>query len=132
MKLLLRKPDAFGAFASTMCVVHCLISPFLFVAHSTNIHSIGTSPFWWKSLDFVFLVFSFWAIYRSVQTSSKKSMKYILWANWGALFFVIINEKLHWLMLPEFLTYSIGISLALFHLYNLKYCQCTSEDCCVQ
>ena len=93
MKSILQKPDTLGAIASTLCVVHCLATPLLFIAHTCTLGVCETAPGWWKSLDYLFLAISFFAIHRSTQTTSKKVMKYALWTNWAALFFLIINEK---------------------------------------
>lgn len=130
MKFTLQKPDTFGALASTLCVVHCLATPLLFIAHSCSAHGCETTPVWWKNLDFLFLVISFLAIYRSTQTTSKNFMKYALWISWAFLFLLIMNEKTHWISLPELLTYTIAFILAGLHLYNLNYCQCKEEKCC--
>ena len=44
---------------------------------------------------------------------------------------LIINENINLLEIPETLNYITAISLAFFHIYNLKYCQCEDEKCCV-
>lgn len=125
MKLTLQKPDTFGAISSTLCIIHCIATPFLFVVHSCCVNT----PTWWKSLDYLFLTISFIAIYQSVKTTSKKYMKYALWICWVALFFVIINEKMQWISISEIFTYIIAFTLAALHIYNLKYCQCKTGCC---
>ena len=57
-------------------------------------------------------------------------MKTALWFNWTVLFLLIINEKLAWTSLPETFIYVTAISLAVLHIYNLKYCQCDTDGCC--
>ena len=42
---------------------------------------------------------------------------------------LILNEKFHLLSFPEIGTYISSLSLAGFHVYNLKYCQCASCEC---
>ena len=60
MKLTLNKPDVFGAFASAFCVVHCLITPVVFIASAcSEHHEYSSIPKWWISLDFLFLLISF-------------------------------------------------------------------------
>lgn len=132
MKLILQKPDTFGAIASTLCIIHCVATPLLFVVHSCAIGGCETAPIWWKSLDFFFLAISFMAIYHSTKTTSKNFMKIVLWANWTVLLFVIVNEKMHWISLPETLTYIIAFSLAALHIYNLNFCQCKTDKCCAK
>lgn len=130
MKITLRKPDSIGAIASMLCVVHCLATPILFIAHSCCSDGCDAAPVWWKSIDFIFLTISFLSIYQSTKTTSQSAMKPILWSLWSLLAFLIINEKIHLTELPETLNYITAITLAFFHIYNLKYCQCSDDKCC--
>lgn len=133
MKLTLNRPDTFGALASTLCVVHCLITPLVFFASTCSIHhEYSNIPKWWRNLDFLFLLISFIAIYRSTKTTSKKIMKPALWISWFLLSFLIVNEKMTLLNLQEYFTYIIATALAALHLYNLKYCQCKDDNCCIK
>jgi hypothetical protein len=45
---------------------------------------------------------------------------------------MIFNEKLEFFHIPEYFTYASAMGLAGLHLYNLKYCQCKTENCCVK
>lgn len=114
--------DTLGIIASSLCLIHCLVTPFLLIA-STASSTV------WKSLDLIFLVLSFFAIKRSVETTSKQGMKYALWMGWVFLAIIIINEKLHLLHIPEAMIYVCSPILVGLHFYNLKYCQC-KEACC--
>tara|TARA_B110000003_G_scaffold109854_1_gene112459 strand:+ start:17341 stop:17736 length:396 start_codon:yes stop_codon:yes gene_type:complete len=130
MKLSIRKPDTIGAIASILCLVHCIITPMLFAVQgyiAANHKFVST---WWKNLDFLFIAVSAYAINRSVKNSSKKTMRVALWICWFILFFLIINEKLEWLSLDEVIIYVSSSTLAILHIYNLKYCQCKTDDCC--
>ena len=127
MKLILQKPDTYGALASTLCIIHCVATPFFLVAFSYTI-----IPIWWKSLDSIFLVISFCAIYNSVQTTSKKIITHALWTSWTVLCILIINEKIAWIHIPEIATYFSAFMLAVFHIYNLNYCQCKTPNCRVK
>lgn len=130
MRLSIQKPDSIGAIASALCVVHCIITPFLFIAQSCSLHGCESAPTWWKSIDYIFLVISFFSIYQSTLTTSKKIMKHLLWSNWTLLFLLIINEKMQLFSISETITYIVAISLAGVHIYNLKYCQCENQKCC--
>lgn len=133
MKLTLNRPDTFGVLASMLCVVHCLTTPVVFFASTCSVHHEYLSiPKWWMNLDFLFLFVSLVAIYRSTQTTSKKIMKPALWASWFLLSFLIVNEKMTLLNLPEYFTYIIATALAVLHLYNLNYCQCKDNSCCIK
>ena len=129
MKITLRKPDSIGAIASMLCVMHCLVTPLIFIAHTCCKDGCDSAPTWWKSIDFMFLTISFISIYQSTITTTSNVMKPILWSLWSLLTFLIINENLNILEIPETLNYITAITLASFHIYNLKYCQCDKKCC---
>lgn len=130
MKLLLNKPDTLGAVASSFCMIHCMATPLLFVVHSCAIGGCTGAPSWWKAIDYMFLVISFFAVLRTTKTTSNKYMKPALWLAWLALLFVIMNELYLWVSLPEYSIYIPGMALVFLHVYNLKYCQCATDECC--
>ncbi len=132
MKLIVQKPDTFGAIASILCVIHCVLTPLLFIVHSCSINDCDGAPTWWKNLDYFFLAISFFAVYNSTQTTSKKIMIPILWISWIVLLVLILNEKLKWFILPEIITYLAAFILAGLHIYNLNYCQCKKDKCCTK
>lgn len=119
-----------GASASTLCLIHCLATPFLFAAHAGHVHGHHEHPFWWGTLDIIFIIISFFAVYWSAKHSSKKWMQYALWISWVLLCFVIVNEKLGLVHLIEEIIYIPSLALVGLHLYNRKYCQCGDEACC--
>ena len=128
MKLTLYKPDTLGAFSSGLCLIHCLATPFLFIAHTCSVTCCEAAPIWWKWIDYFFLIISFFAVYRSTQTTSKSSIKPALWISWILLLIAIVNEGFHFFHFPESIKYIAGFSLIGFHLYNLKYCQCKTDE----
>lgn len=130
MALVLKKPDTFGAFASLLCMIHCIATPFLFITHSCVLGGCEATPIWWRSIDYLFLVISFIAIYYSAKTTSNTFIKCALWISWTALLIVILNEKAHWISLPNYTLYIPAITLTALHIYNLKYCQCKTDKCC--
>lgn len=130
IKSIVNKPDTVGAIASTLCIVHCLATPLIFMAHTCAIGGCKTTPIWWANLDFIFLMISFLAIKRAVKKTSIYFIKPALWINWSILLLLVVNEKQHFTELPEILTYICAISLAVIHIYNLKYCQCKNDTCC--
>lgn len=131
MKLILKKPDNIGILASSLCAIHCIATPFLFIAHSCcAISGTSMAPDWWRSIDFLFLVVSFFAVYHSGKTTSKKFMKFLLWGTWALLFIAIINENIRLITLPSGSVYFLGFGLAIVHLYNRNYCQCKTVKCC--
>ena len=130
MNISLRKPDTIGAIVSTLCVVHCLLTPLLFVAQSYTATHSHEAPFWWKNLDYLFILISIVAVYESAKKSTNKLIKAGLWMSWIMLFLLILNEKLVWIELDEIITYCVALTLSMLHIYNLNYCQCETENCC--
>ena len=122
------KSDLIGAFSSGLCLLHCIATPFLFITQASLTNCCEASHTWWKSMDYLFLIISFAAVYRSNQTTSKAWIGKALWGSWIILFMVILNEKLEWLALPEIAIYFPALALIILHLYNQKYCQC-DENC---
>ncbi|WP_115463038.1 MerC domain-containing protein [Winogradskyella aurantiaca] len=123
--------DILGALASGICLIHCVATPFLFIAHTSMDHELHHNvPIWWQSIDLLFIGLSFLAVYWTVKNTSKNWIKYAFWLAWSVLTFVIINEKLEWLILAESIIYLPALSLVGLHLYNRRYCQCADEACC--
>ena len=122
--------DKVGILASTLCMIHCLATPFLFIAKCSSMSCCGASPIWWSAIDFAFLLISFFAIYQSSKNTLKKWIKYALWFSWILLLVVLINEKLHFFSLFNYFIYVPALMLVVFHVINLKYCKCKVETCC--
>ena len=130
MILIKQKPDNIGAIASTLCLIHCIATPFIFIAQSCSMVCCDKAPVWWTFIDYFFLVISFYSVYRSTQTTSSTWIKPLLWFSWSLLFLTIMNEKLAWFPLSEQAIYFPAILLIILHLYNQKYCQCHNTKCC--
>lgn len=126
------KSDQIGALASTLCMIHCIATPFLFVTQLCAFEDpcCEASPTWWQSLDYVFLVVSFFAIFQATRTTTKEWIKPAMWVSWALLLTVISNEKTQWFTLFEEAIYIPALMLVALHLYNLKYCQCKDDGCC--
>jgi hypothetical protein len=56
MKLTLNNSDGIGALASTLCLIHCLITPFIFVVQSCATSCCASAPAWWLFFDYFFLI----------------------------------------------------------------------------
>jgi len=131
IKIAAGKADSLGIIAGSLCFVHCLITPFLFVAKMCSVSCCASAPTWWKSLDFIFLVVSFFAIYRSTINTTKNIIKSAFWLSWLSLCFVLINEHLQWFFVSRYAIFLPAFALIFLHIYNIKYCQCKEEACCV-
>jgi hypothetical protein len=121
--------DLIGATASTLCTIHCMATPFLFFASTCTKSCCNSAPLWWIWTDYAFLFISLFAVYKSTKNSSKFRIKVILWGSWMSLSFFIFMEQNTQLNLADYYKYSSALSLVFFHVYNLKYCQCESENC---
>ena len=86
---------------------------------------------WWKNLDFLFLIISFFAIYRSTKLSTNSLIKVSFWIFWAIIFFLILNEKFLWFEIGEIFIFTTASTLICLHIYNLNFCQCKTDECCV-
>lgn len=132
MKLTLSKSDNLGILASTLCMIHCIATPFLFIVQTCSTSCCSSTPIWWQWIDYFFLTISFFAVYHSTKNTSNNIIKPALWINWLALFIVILNEKTQVINLHEIIKYIVALSLVGLHLYNQKYCQCKNDKCCTK
>ena len=131
MILIKQKSDILGTFASSLCLIHCIATPFLFIAQAGSSTCCDTTPEWWKFMDYFFLAISFIAIYWTAKTTIINGVTPMLWLSWFVLATVILNEKLEMYPLPEAVVYVPAIALMTLHLYNRKYCKCKTDKCCV-
>ncbi len=122
--------DTLGAFASGLCLIHCLVTPLIFVVQACTATCCEAGPWWWGMIDYLFLGVSFAAIYYSAKSTSLKWMPAGLYITWGILALVILNESFSVLTLPSASIYFPAIALVGLHLYNRRYCQCHDEECC--
>lgn len=127
--VLSQKSDVAGILASSLCLIHCVFTPFLFVAQ-TQMACCEAVLGWWGSIDYLFLMISFFAIYKSTKTTTKNWVKTSFWLSWTILSIIIVNEHFGWFHLVEESIYIPALALILLHFYNIKYCQCSGEKCC--
>ena len=126
-----RKSDFLGVFASSLCMVHCLATPLIFVVQACTASCCEAGPWWWSMMDYLFLVISIIAIYHSAKVTSLQWMPKAMYACWAILAFLILNGGLQALVIPHAFVYLPALSLVVLHLYNRKYCQCETDECCV-
>ena len=131
MKFSLEKSDTVGAFASALCMLHCIATPFIFIAQTCSVSCCSAAPEWWQWIDYLFLIISLSAIWQSTKTTSSFIIRPLLWITWLMLFTVTVNEKIGIVYLPKIVTYIVAFTLIGLHIFNLKYCQCENEKCCV-
>lgn len=125
-----QKSDLFGVFASSLCMLHCLATPLIFVVQASTTRCSEVGPWWWRTMDYLFLIVSVVAIHYSAKSTSSLWIPKALYGFWLFLAFLIVNESFHILPIPHSLVYLPAFSLVFLHLYNRKYCQCETEKCC--
>ena len=126
------KPDIIGATASGLCALHCMATPFLFIATAHTATWGIEKPSWWQLIDYIFIVISFFAIYKATRNTTKNWMKYALWGTWVMLSLAVMNETFEISELPEASVYSPALVLVVLHLYNQRYCTCAGDSCCTE
>ena len=80
--------------------------------------------------NLMFLGISFFAIQQATKSSTKEWVVQGLWVSWIVLFFTVINLNLEWVQLHANIKFIPAFFLIGLHLYNMKYCQCESNECC--
>ena len=129
MRLININSDHIGITASSLCMLHCFFTPFIFLSQA-SISINQELSFLWQSFNYAFLIISLIAIYFSVKNSSRLHTKVLLIVTWFALSILIINEVLEISSIPELYTYAVASSLCGLHIYNLKFCRCNDDNCC--
>jgi len=128
---IISESDIVGAVASGLCAIHCIATPFLFIAQSCSVTGCCDSgPAWWSSIDYLFIGITFFAVYQSGKNPSKSWVKYALFTIWVILSFLVLNGKVNFLNISEWWKYLMAFGLISLHMYNLKFCKCSEESCC--
>lgn len=123
-KTIKQQSDWFGAAASALCLIHCLATPFIFVAKTcSSAACCHSSPLWWSAIDGLFAVVSFAAICWTAQRTQLRWMIPLLYGVWGLLMLVLLNDKLGWYTMGAW-AYVPALLLVALHLYNHRHCSC--------
>ena len=123
-----KNSDYIGAFAGILCIIHCIITPLLFLINAEL--ATRQTLFALQLTGYVFLIISFFAVYRSALNTTNNIVKVLFFFFWGALLFLILNETFGTFRIPETFTFISAFSLSALHIYNLNYCQCKDDTCC--
>ncbi|MCH2046243.1 MAG: MerC domain-containing protein [Saprospiraceae bacterium] len=130
--IITKQSDNVGALASGLCLIHCLATPFIFVAQSCSASCCADAPLWWSFIDYFFIVISFFAVMDSAKKTSKNWMTYGLWTSWTLLVLFTLSERMSWFPLPKTVIYIPAMTLIVLHLWNRKYCTCKDTKCCLE
>ena len=132
MRIVFKNSDNLGILSSTLCFIHCFTTPFIYMSFASLFNQNEFISFYWKGINLIFLVFSLIAVNRSTKKTTSQIIKPIFWFSWGFLFFVLFNEEVKFIELPELVSYLSAVNLAGIHVYNLKFCGCKDENCCTK
>ncbi len=120
------KSDSIGIMASSLCMIHCILTPFFFAVKTCSASCCQDSPIWWRLIDFTFLAISLFAIQK---IKTENWIKSAMWVSWSLLVLIILNENLQLINIFNNIIYIPAFALIALHFYNLKYCQCSEESC---
>jgi len=122
--------DSIGIIASTLCTIHCIVTPFIFIAKACTATCCSDAPSWWLMIDYLFLIISFIAIFFISKNLTIKWLKNAFWISWIVLLFTIANHSINIIYLPKNFIYIPSILIIILHFYNLQFCKCQNETCC--
>ena len=123
--------DSIGIIASILCTIHCVITPFVFIAKACSAVCCSEAPSWWLMIDYFFLMISFLAIFFISKKLTVQWLKNAFWISWSVLLFTIVNHSINIIHLPNNFIYIPSILIIILHFYNLQFCKCQNESCCV-
>jgi len=118
--------DLFGASASALCMIHCLATPFLFVASAGSATCGVDSPLAWTIIDYAFIGISLLAIMESTKSSPKLWAKRGLWISWSLLVALTVAKGIFHVGALSVMHKVAALSLIVFHLVNRHYCKCAT------
>ncbi len=117
--------DWLGATASSLCAIHCTLTPLVLAAKpvldSTMGHQHGGHEFW-VLLDYLFLVLSLVAVWYSSKHTSHSGIKKVLWAAWVVFAMGLLSESFGF-SYGKWFMYAGSITLVIAHLQNHRYCK---------
>ena len=130
MKNIIFPFDSIGIIASSLCMIHCLVTPILFIASSCTAICCSETPFWWQIIDYIFLTISFIVIFNLSYSITKKWLILCFWGSWFLLLTMILNHSFNIINLNSIFIYIPALIIILLHFYNMQYCKCEDKTCC--
>ena len=115
---------------SGLCLIHCIATPFVFVAQTCTRTCCAETPIWWKTIDYIFLAVSFAAVWFSAKETSKSWLKIVLWINWVLLATVLIFEEAAIEIFFDKIVLVPAFTLIGLHFYNRIIINKTSKAEC--
>jgi hypothetical protein len=109
------KSDIVGIISSSICVVHCILTPFIVVILPNCIKEN------YEDINYLFLVLGFISMLLSVKSTKLNLVKYLLIYFWLQLCLSIFLEERS--VFFSLLMYFSAFGLIIGHILNMKYCK---------
>lgn len=109
------KSDIVGIIASSICIVHCVITPLIAVLFSKIVKEK------YELLNYVFLIISLISVIISIKTTKNKLLKGLLLFFWIQLSVGLVLEDKN--IIFSILMYFSALGLIVTHILNIKYCK---------
>ncbi len=114
--------DYVGITSSGLCLIHCIATPFIFVATASAHAEMSDSPWWWRGFDLFFLLISFTAVYHASRHAHSTFVKVGLYTSFVLLCIVIAIHSFHVVHLDHAWVYLPAALLIGFHVLNRVQC----------
>ena len=121
--------DKIGIISSSLCIIHCVGTPIIFIAKACSVTCCSDAPDWWLMIDYLFLSISFFAIYFITRKSTKPWLKISFWIAWVVLLFTTIEHSFSISIIPKNFIYLPALTIVALHFYNLRFNKCENENC---
>jgi hypothetical protein len=118
------KADNIGIMSSTICLLHCIATPFIFITGSCAVSCCNNSPIWWRLIDFIFIIISFVAVYYAAKRNYKTWLKLSFYIAFTLLLLIVLNKHFLIIKTVDEIIYFPAALLIGLHIYNRKNCQC--------
>lgn len=122
--------DKIGVISSTLCMLHCIMTPFIFLAKACSISCCSDAPVWWQIIDYLFLGISFIAVYYTTKNNRLDWLKISFWITWLVLLITIVNHTLEFIPHNPDLIYIPAFLIIMLHIYNILFHKCENKNCC--
>ena len=122
--------DNVGIMAGSLCMIHCIGTPFLFIAKACSVSCCSDAPLWWQLIDYFFLIISFVAIYFITKKTIPNWVKISFWISWLTLLLTILNHTFTIVEVPKYFVYIPASAIIILHFYNIRFCKCEEDSCC--
>ncbi|MFL2581561.1 MAG: MerC domain-containing protein [Flavobacteriales bacterium] len=121
--------DYFGILASGLCLIHCFATPFIFIVRICSAACCAETPIWWKTIDYLFVIISLFAVRQAFKASDNKLIKSGFIISWVALLILILNESFLIFDIFKNAVFIPAFALILLHIYNINSSKC-EKTCC--